>query len=59
MNMITEILHLIAALSVLLILAGFYMGMLVDAFEQLVKPAMWSFGTGVITLLGSLYMLSP
>jgi len=57
--MITEIFSFTAAVSILLLLIGFYAGMMVDAAEWLAKPAMYLLGTGIVLLLGSLYMLSP
>ena len=57
--MITEFFSFTAAISVLLLLVGFYAGMMVDVADWLAKPALWCLGIGITLLLISLYMLSP
>ena len=57
--MIVEIFHFTAAISVLLLLVGFYAGMMVDVADWMAKPALWCLGVGITLLVLSLYMLSP
>ena len=57
--MITEFFSFTAAISILLLLVGFYAGMMVDVADWLAKPALWCLGIGITLLVFSLYMLSP
>ena len=57
--MIVEIFSFTVAISILLILVGFYAGMMVDVADWLAKPAVWCLGIGITLLVFSLYMLAP
>jgi hypothetical protein len=57
--MIVEIFHFTTAISIFLLLVGFYAGMMVDVADWVAKPALWCLGIGITLLVLSLYMLSP